>query len=112
MSALGDKMRKAREFKREVDGLMLVMRRPNEAEYARLERQGATRFQVAEQFVIGWEGVTEADLLPSGGSDALTFDRDAWSELLGARHELWDAGKIIQDEFWKHQDSREERAKN
>lgn len=112
MSSLGDRMRKAREFKREVDGKTLIMRRPNEAEYAKLERQGASGFDVALKFVIGWEGVTEADLVPSGGSDEVPFDYDAWGELLGSRRELWEVGKIIQDEFWQHQEKREERAKN
>lgn len=112
MSALGDKLRRAREFKVEVDGMLLVCRRPSEAEFARLQRDEASGLDIAAEFVIGWEAVTEADLVPSGGSDPVGFDVDTWREVLGDRHALWQAGELIRNRFLEYFDAREARAKN
>lgn len=112
MSNLGERMRKAREFTREVGGIKLVMRRPSRMEYARYQADKVPIVELAKRYVIGWEGVTEADLVPSGGSDVVAFDADAWHELLAERQDLWSVGEIIEQEFWSHWDKAEERAGN
>jgi hypothetical protein len=112
MSALSDRMRKRREFRREVAGFTLILRRPSHAEYVALERSQATHLEVAERFVVGWEGVTEADLVVSGGEDEMPFDPEAWRELLADTPALWEVGGIINEAFLEHIKAGEEQAKN
>lgn len=113
MSSAGEKLRKAREFKKTFDGLTLRLRRPTEREYGQMERAREGHLAFAERFVVDWEGVTEADLWASGGAEAVPFDLDVWHEYIADRHELWEPiSKAIAEAFQKYFDEREERAKN
>lgn len=114
MSALGDKIRKAREFKIEVEGWKLELRRPTDAEAAEILRSDKHDFlRVATQYVIGWEDVCEADFVASGASDPIPFDRDAWIEIVADRPELWQPINDAIIERWsQHNAEREARSKN
>lgn len=114
MSALGDKIRKAREFSIELEGWKLKMRRPTDAEAAGILRTGKQDFlKVAADYVIGWEDVTEAEIVASGGSDPIPFDRDAWAEIVADRPELWQPINDAVIERWsQHDKARGARSKN
>lgn len=113
-SSLGDKIRKAREFTLEAEGWKLRLRRPTDAEAARILRTEKQDFlAVASEYVIDWEDVCEADLVASGSSDPIPFDRDAWSEIVVDRPELWQpiADAVI-ERWMQHNEARGARSKN
>lgn len=112
MSSLGDKIRKSREFKHEVCGITLVCRRPNRAEWQQLCVKGATILDIAKDFVIDWEGATEATFVRSGSSDPIDFDRDAWHEWLSDNPDLWKVGEAIQQSYVDEISKMEDREKN
>ena len=74
MDALIKKMRKARESQVKVDKFTFTIRRPQEGEYSYISE--LTAVDLAVRFVVDWEGVTEADLIPAGSTD-LPGDVDA-----------------------------------
>lgn len=86
MSALIDKMRKARETRVEQGGFTFVVRRPTALEM--IEIQNEPRGRAILPFVIGWEGVKELDLLPGGDPHPLAFDADICREWLTDRIDL------------------------
>ena len=114
MSKLADKIRRAREFTREIDGWTLKLRRPTDAEAgAILGQDSAPVLKVATDFVIGWEGVTEADLINSGASDPAPFDKDTWAEVIVDRPNMWEPICTAVVNAWvEHNKARTDRAKN
>ncbi len=114
MSQLGDKIRKAREFTREIEGWRLRLRRPTDVEAASILRTGARdALTVATTFVIGWEGVKESDLVPSGNNGEIEFDADAWAEIVADRPELWEPlSTAIVDSWVQFNEAREDRKKS
>lgn len=79
---LVERLRAAREARVDVGpGKQLRLRRPLEAHMHKLREITVER--VAEH-VVGWEGVTEQDLLPPGvgGSDAAEFSPELIVEVL------------------------------
>ena len=66
MAALLDRLRSAREFTVELaPGKRLRMRRPLAAQMPRF--RGGFSLELMAEHVVGWEGLTEADLLPGVG---------------------------------------------
>lgn len=65
------------------DGKRLRFRRPLIANTLVMHRTSALEAAVSAS--VGWEGFTEADFLPSGGSDAVPFDADLWRDLAADR---------------------------
>lgn len=113
MSALADKIAKARRFVREIEGWRLTLRRPTDAEAAQLFKDEISNMDVATRFVCDWEGVKEADLIPSGSSDAAPFDADTWREVLADRPELWGpVTEAVINAWTDHNAKREGRQKN
>ena len=112
MSRLSEKIRKAREFSRTIEGWSLRLRRPTDVEAATILRGDPDTLLVATTFVIGWEGVTEADLVNSGASDPVEFDADAWREIVSDRPELWaPISQEVIDAWVRYNDKREDRKK-
>ena len=114
MSALANKIRKAREFTRTIEGWNLRLRRPTDAEAAKIiGREQADALEVATTYVIGWEAVTEADLVKSGSSDPVAFDADVWAEVVADTPALWEPiSTAVIDAWVSHNDKREDRSKN
>ena len=114
MASLAERMRKAREFEREIKGWRLRLRRPTDDEARSIF--GADEVSPAEvctRFVCGWSGVTEADLVVSGGSDEVPFDRDVWREVVVDHPELWEPiASAVVDAYQQHSNKRAETAKN
>lgn len=110
-SSLIQRMRRAREFQVEVGDYKFTIMRPQESEALRLAE--STAAQLACEYVVDWKGVTEADLVPSGGSDPVTFDRQLWEEWCRDRHDFWTPiVEAINEHFTGHLQKREAAAKN
>ena len=114
MASVADKIRRSREFEREINGWKLRLRRPTDWEAQKLFNQDqADALEVATGFVIGWKGVKESDIVNAGGSDEVAFDEDLWSEVIADRPELWrPISQAIVEAWVKHSEQREGRAKN
>ncbi len=90
MSALVEKMRRARERRVEVGGHTFIYRRPTPVEWrANIEKLGVDRAIIAA--VVGWEGVAELDLIPGGDGAPAVFDPDVAAEWLADRPDLLNA---------------------
>lgn len=114
MSALAERIRKARLFQREIAGWHLTLRRPTDAEAAKLFRSAQMEYvDICAEYVVDWQGVTEADLVASGASDPVPFDRGVWREVLVDHPELWEPlSKAITQSWIDYNEKREAAAKN
>ena len=84
--ALIEKMLAQRERWVEVEsGKQVRIRRPAEADVPRVRMQPP--MQTVCEFVTGWEGITEADLLGAavGASSAVEFDPALWAVVVSDR---------------------------
>jgi len=105
------RIRKARESQIEAGGFTFTIRRPTDEEAVR--RQGESAFDFARDFVVGWKGVKESDLVNGGGSDEVPFDTTAWSEWLADRPDLWGPiGEAVLNAYMAHVKRREDAAGN
>lgn len=86
MSALVDKLRRAREERVEAGGFTFTVRRPTDIEM--LEMRGGGSVSRLLRFVVGWDGVKESDLIPGGDPHPLPFDAEACAEWLSDRPDL------------------------
>lgn len=86
MSTLLDKLRRAREFKVQAAGFTFTVLRPTDVDY--LELAGQKTARAILPFIIGWEGVTEGDIIPGGDPHPLPFDGEACREWLLDRMDI------------------------
>ena len=108
-------MRKAREIKAEIDGHTFFARRPTDAEASQLFQDGlhGNRVHVSRVFVVGWEGVTEADVVPSGGSSPVPFDKAVWREWCDDSPDFWEPiYTAVMEAYELHCNKRKDAAKN
>lgn len=109
--ALIRRMRKARQSQVDVGRFKFTILRPQEGEMVRVKNM--TAVELATEYVIDWHGVTEADLVPSGGSDPVAFDRELWFEWCRDRHDFWSPiNNALNTAIADHINRREEAAKN
>lgn len=101
------KRRKAREFPVEIGRFTFTCLRPNDAEAAEMYTEGYNRHQVAARFVVGWEGVLESDLIPSGGSDPVPFSAPLWRDWVADRSDFWAPIKDAVIEKYKQHKAKE-----
>lgn len=61
----------------------VTVRRPDEAGMVRLK--SASPLDIARECVVGWDGWTDADLLPEGvgGNEPAPFSKAIWSVYIG-----------------------------
>ncbi len=82
MSALSEKIRKAREMRVECgNGKTLTVLRPTPLQWEEIVKSG----QIAQGvigLVVGWSGFVEMDFIPGGDPHPLIFDADACAEWL------------------------------
>ena len=83
------RIRKARESTVTIEPYKFIIRRPTDAEASELFGGNPSVIEIVRRFVVGWENVTDADLVPSGGSDAAQFSPDLWSEWVSDRPDFW-----------------------
>lgn len=108
MSALADKIRRARESRVEVGDLVFIIRRPTPVDMMDL---GITRDFA--RCVVGWDKVREMDLLPGGDPHPAPFDAEACREWLRDRPDLY--GPVVEKvlaAYQAHVDALEAAAKN
>ena len=114
MASLADKLRAQREGRVEVmPGKWVRFLRPPEIDFVRL-RGGVLAEHVCE-YVTGWDGITEADVLGAGigASDPAEFSPELWAEY--ARDRVDVVGKVAQaiaDAITLHLEQRSAAAKN
>jgi hypothetical protein len=78
-------MRAERETWVDVGAHGYQVRRPLALWLAAWRRDGADEVALLRAVLVGWRGITEADLVRSGGPDAVPFDGDLAIEYLGDR---------------------------
>jgi hypothetical protein len=103
MSALADKIRKAREVKVEADGLTFIVRRPTDLEM--IDLRGAKMGRAIINFIVGWEGVTELSLTGTGAPHPLDFDADACGTWLEDRLDI--TSKLVESVFKAYAEHQE-----
>jgi hypothetical protein len=112
MSALLEKLKRAREFKVDAGGYSFTLRRPTDVEWMEIA-SGQSTARAVLPFVIGWDGVKELDLIPGGDPHPLAFDGEVCREWLADRIDLLPA---LLDAFVKsyeaHLQARGDAAKN
>jgi len=89
-SILLTRLRKSRQSTVKIGEYTFTVRRPTAFEAANLFQNNPTQFEIARDFVDNWDGVKDKDLVPSGGSDAVEFDRVLWGEWLADMVEFWE----------------------
>jgi hypothetical protein len=116
--ALVNQIRKQREFKKAVTDAKtgrvytFICRRPTDQDAAEIQR-GETRPNLCQRFVVGWEDVTENDVVGGGGSDVLEFDPLLWREWVADRRDFWEPiAEAILDAYSGHAKEMDDAAKN
>lgn len=108
---LVEKLRRSREQRIEVGGYVFIVRRPTDMEM--IELQGKINTSALLQFVCGWEGVTELDIIPGGNPTPAEFSQELASEWLRDRPDLWGAVvDAVIGAYNRHAAELEERLKN
>lgn len=104
MSALVEKIRRAREMRVETGGFAFTVRRPTDIEM--MELRGGGSIARLLPFVTGWDGVKEADLIAGGDPHPLPFDAAACAEWLSDRPDLLEPiVERIMDSYKAHADT-------
>lgn len=60
--------------------------------------------ELVKQCVVGWRGITEADLVPGGGAAAPAFEAATWAAFIEDRPDLWGP---LSDAIWAMVGERE-----
>lgn len=111
MHALVEKIRRARERNVEVGGYTFTVRRPTDIEAMAL--RGATGIADLLVYIVGWAGVQQIDILPSGDAVPQAFDADVAAEWLADRPDLLQPlVEAVMDAYRAHVVALEEAAKN
>ena len=109
--SLINQLRKAREVKVEAGGFTFTVRRPTDTEF--VEHRELKVFEIAQEYVVGWAGVTEADIVKGGGEDPVPFDRALWREWAADRPDLWEPiFEAVLTAYEQHAQTRREASKN
>jgi hypothetical protein len=83
------RMRQRRELVVEVGRHKFTVRRPTDVEAISISNRNSTFDEIAAEFVCGWAGVTEDDLIGGGGSDEVKFTPDLWQEWCPDNPTVW-----------------------
>jgi|CXWL01.1.fsa_nt_gi hypothetical protein len=82
-----DKIKAARLTQIEAGGFTFTIRRPTALE--RLKLTGANSESLLKDFVVGWSGVKEIDLVPGGTDVSVPFSAELFSEWVVDQPQLW-----------------------
>lgn len=111
MSALSEKMRRARESIVTVGGFDFTIRRPTDMDMVEFAK--TRRVADLAKHVVGWNKVTEMDLYPGGDASPAPFDDEACAEWLADRADLLSPlVNAIAEAYQKHQAARGVAEKN
>lgn len=113
MSKLLERIRKGRESAVPIGKHKATIIRPTVEQMLALKDAGYSHLDLAKDYVVGWTGVTEADIISGGGSEPLEFDADVWREWLADHPEWWSPiGMAVVESFNAYSEYREDAAKN
>lgn len=106
-------IKKSREFTIEFDKNIFTARRPTDVEAVQISAMKMDYSEIATQFVIGWKGVTENDILGNGGSDEIPFSQELWAEWCADSPRFWKRiGTAVMEQYVAHSKKNEEMQKN
>ena len=112
MSALLQKMLRAREKRVIIGRHTFIVRRPTPLEHEENLRKGNIARGILD-FVVGWDGVTEADLVKGGDPHPVLFDAEVCAEWLSDRPDLFEPiARNVVDSFGEHVATLEASLKN
>lgn len=110
MSALADRIRRARESTVESGAHRFTVRRPTDAAAASLG--AASAVDIVARFTVGWT-LQEIDLIPGGSAVDVPFDADAFAEWVADRPDvIATLASAIVDAYKAHVEKREGAEKN
>jgi hypothetical protein len=111
--SLIDRLRASRRLRVESAGKVFHARRPTDLEAMALDGRRIGQRELVTQFVEGWEGITESDLI-AGGSDAeVPFAADLYAEYIADHPEHWPAiADKVMAAYVEYRNKREEAEKN
>lgn len=113
MSELAKQLRKSRERTVKIEGFTFRYRRPTDYEIAQIARGGITSVEIAERFVIGWEGVLEQDILKGTSDSPAEFGAELWFEWCRDRPDFWSPlREAVMESYQEHCAKREASEKN
>lgn len=113
MSDLLKKMRRARESNVDAGGYTFTIRRPTDLEIAEMSGRATLQIDLVRDFVVGWKGVKEIDLVPGGTGVEVEFDLSVYREWIVDRPELWaDISTAVMQAYQSYRETRGEAAKN
>ena len=97
MDSLVERLKKARQRDVNVNGFAFIIARPTDLQINELEdyRQST----ILENFVVGWVGVKESDLVDGGLDELVAFSSELFMEWVADKPEFWSelTGAISQD---------------
>lgn len=87
---LVERLRKGREMRIEVGKHVYLALRPTDLEMMVLiSLKGEAKVRRALDFVHGWEGVVEDDIVGGGCSDVVKFDEELWRAYSADHSDIW-----------------------
>jgi hypothetical protein len=105
-NVLIEKIRKARENSFQIDGKTFIIRRPSGLEI--ITSGGYLPADLIKKFVVGWEGITEMDIIPGGTGAPVEFDAELFSQWIEDKPQYWqkiaEAVKSSIDEYQRKMD--------
>lgn len=113
MPSLIERLRAARRTRIPSRGKVFLARRPTALEMAELRGGQIRQGDLITRFVIGWESISEADLVPGGGPDPVEFESALFGEYIADHPEHWEALVTgIRAEYDAYEERLEESLKN
>lgn len=110
-NTLVEKIRRSREQRVIAGNHTFIIRRPTDIEMLEFARD--RRPIALLRFVVGWEKVTEGDIIPGGDPHPALFDLDACVEWLSDRMDLFGpVTDAIIASYESHRRKQDEAAKN
>lgn len=107
------RIRKARQGRVTVGKYTFLFKRPTDVDAGRLYRTNATIFDIAREFVIGWENVLDSDIALNGADEPVKFDGELWQEWLSDNPDFWvPIRDAVMDAYEKHVTKRADAEKN
>lgn len=108
-----DLIRRARQVNVKVGSITLICRRPTDLEMLEMRGKDVRQGDLLTRFVVGWEGVTELDLVPGGTGAEVPFSPDLFAEWVADHPASWGPiTEAVVEGYKAHEQALETSAKN